>query len=388
MVKDPAPVASSREGDGVTTLELFFDLVYVFAFTQVTALMAHGEAPRSLLQGFVILSLLWWSWCAFAWLANEARADAGVLQIAFVVVMAAMFLASVAIPEAFHDSPGGLPAPLLLVVSYAVARLSHLGFYAIAARGKPDLQRQLAVTLSVSVTPVVAILVAGALSDEHRRLWIWLAAVIYDFAAIWATSRRGGGWVVRSAAHFAERHGLVVILALGESVVAIGVGVADEPLTWRSAGGGLLALGVAVGLWFTYFDWLSEHLEERLADLNDRDRATLATHVFTYGHLPIVAGIILTALGAEHALSHLTDHHLGAVGGWALAGGIALVLAGSAAVAWRAGVGLLVVRLASAAILLAGATLLAAAVPLLALAAVVVVLAINAVVERRAGYAS
>ncbi|HUQ00195.1 MAG TPA: low temperature requirement protein A [Aeromicrobium sp.] len=388
MAKDPVPVASSREGDGVTTLELFFDLVYVFAFTQVTSLMAHGDAPRSLLQGFVILSLLWWSWCAFAWLANEARADAGVLQIAFVVVMAAMFLASVAIPEAFHDSHGGLPAPLLLAASYAVARLAHLGFYAIAARGKPELQRQLLVTLLVSVTPVIAILVAGALSDEHHRLWIWLAAVVYDFMAIWATSRRGGAWVVRSAAHFAERHGLIVILALGESVVAVGVGVADEPVTWRSAGGGLLALGVAVGLWFTYFDWLSEHLEERLAALDDRDRATLATHVFTYGHLPIVAGIILTALGAEQALGHLTDPHLGAVGGWALAGGIALVLTGTAAVAWRAGVGVLAVRLACGAALLASATVLSAAAPLLALAAVVAVLAVDAVVERRAGYAA
>jgi low temperature requirement protein LtrA len=164
-----SPVASSHEGDRVTNLELFFDLVFVFAFTQVSSLMAHGQAPRSLLEGFVILSLLWWSWGSYTWLANEARADSGVLQAAFVIVMGAMFLASLSIPEAFHDSAGGLSTPFILVACYAVTRLAHLGFYSVAAGTDRALQRQLAMTLVESVLPVVGLLTVGAVADERDR---------------------------------------------------------------------------------------------------------------------------------------------------------------------------------------------------------------------------
>src|ERR1700712_4978816 len=113
-------IASAKEGDRVTTLELFFDLVYVFAFTQVTYLVSHSEPPQSLLVGFIVLSLLWFAWCSFSWLANQAHANEGALQVAFIIAMVAVFIACLAIPELFHETPGGFSAAATVVVCYAV----------------------------------------------------------------------------------------------------------------------------------------------------------------------------------------------------------------------------------------------------------------------------
>ena len=135
----PAPRRRRRR---VTTLELFFDLVYVFAFTQVTGLMSHGTAPGSILDGFIVFALLWWTWCSYSWLANMARGDAGVMRLALMAASAAMFVACLAIPEALHDQPGGLNGPLVLVACYAVVRLIHIGVYLVVAGDDRALRRQ------------------------------------------------------------------------------------------------------------------------------------------------------------------------------------------------------------------------------------------------------
>ena len=324
----PLSVTASTEGDPVTTLELFFDLVYVFAFTQVTTLMAHGEAPGSLLDGFIVLSLLWWSWCSYAWLANQAHADEGLIKGTFIVAMTAMFLACLALPDAFHDTHSAV----IVVACYAVVRLTHVGTYLIAARGDPKLRRQVLVTLFAALLPTVALLIAGAFGDQRV---LWLIAVLYDFAAVFITASRAGGWVIQSAAHFSERHGLIVILALGESIVAIAAGLEDPHVTWRIAVGAVLSLLVSVGLYFAYFAHLAERLETALDELEGVPRATLGAHAFTYLHFPIIAGIVLAALGVEHAMGHLGEHDLGALGGWALCGGVALFLAATVATLLR-----------------------------------------------------
>lgn len=378
-------VAVSSEGDRVTTLELLFDLVFVFAFTQVTSLMGHDEPPRSLLEGFIVLSLLWWSWCSFAWLANQARADQGNLPAAFVVVMAAMFVACLAIPDAFHDTAhdaaaeaghggGGLPAAATLVGCYAVVRLTHVGFYLLAARGNAALRRQLVLTLLTSITPTIALLAVGAAVDDRERLWIWLVAVLYDMCAIFIGARGGGGWALPSAEHFAERHGLVVILALGESIVAIGAGVGEGPLHPRAVAGAVLALGLAVGVWWLYFTRRPDVLVEALRGCEGAERAALARDLFTYLHLPIVAGIILGALGVEEAMAHLYDERLGALGGWALAGGLALTVTGSTLALRRATGEWPVVRAVGGVVLLLLGALLWALPALLALALTTAVL--------------
>ncbi|MER5261892.1 low temperature requirement protein A [Actinosynnema sp. NPDC002837] len=360
-------VTTGSEGDRVTTLELFFDLVFVFAFTQVTGMITHGDPPRSLLQGFIVVSLLWWAWSSYAWLANQARANRGLLRAAFVVAMVAMFVACLTIPEAFHEVPGGVPAAAMLVFCYAVVRCAHLAVYLAAAAGDKVLRRRVVLTGATSVAPTVAILAVGAAIGEPWQTWIWLAAVAYDFAAIYVGAR-GGGWIVQSAAHFAERHGLVVILALGESIIAVGVGVANRPLDWAVVTGGVLAITIAIALWWQYFHRRFEHLEHALESRHGHDRSRLASEVFTYLHFPLIAGIILTALGLEQAMAHLSDDHLGPLGGWALGVGLGCTLLASALTIARTGGGIPPLRWVGPGVLLASGALLATLPPLWALA--------------------
>src|ERR671917_2542203 len=124
-----ARVLPTAEGHGVTTLELFFDLVFVFAITQVTAFMADDIGWRSALRGLVLLALLWFAWSSYAWLGNQVHADEGVVRAALLVAMAALFLVALAIPEAWGDEGGGLSAPVVLAVCLAVVRLGHLSVY-------------------------------------------------------------------------------------------------------------------------------------------------------------------------------------------------------------------------------------------------------------------
>lgn len=238
----------ATEGDRVTTLELFFDLVCVFAFTQVTGLMADGAGLRSVVEGTVVFCLLWWTWCSYAWLYNTVRGDQGLAAGALVVVMVTMFVACMAIPQAFSDRPGGLDGPVALAVCYLVVRLIHNGVYLAAAGSDRALRRQVVLSLTTSALPAGAALIVGAVVGEPWQLPIWLVAVLYDLAVIFVTSRGGGGWTVPSGEHFAERHGLIAILALGESIVAIGAGVAQVPLSWTIAAAAALAIGVSVAL--------------------------------------------------------------------------------------------------------------------------------------------
>lgn len=378
---DSLHITGTNEGDGVTSLELFFDLVYVFAFTQVTTLISHGRAPGSLLDGFIVLSLLWWSWCSFAWLANQARADEGVLRATFVVALIAVFIACLALPDAFRDLPGALNSAGVVVACYTVVRLTHAGAYLVAAGPDVRLRRQVVVTVLASLLPTVALLVAGAVAGQPEQRVLWLIAVLYDFAAVFVTANTNRGWVVQSAAHFAERHGLVVILALGESIVAIAAGLGNAHLSWRIVAGAILSILIAVGLYFAYFGRLVARLEQAIDMVQGRARAKLATDLFTYLHFPIIAGVILSALGVERAMGHLPDHHFGALGGWTLGAGVALFLAGTAATVLRAYGEWSAPRIGAALLLVAASPLLTMVDPLTAVGIVAVVVLALAVVE-------
>ncbi|HYI33441.1 MAG TPA: low temperature requirement protein A, partial [Glaciibacter sp.] len=228
IFKPLGKVRVSTESHRVTTFELFFDLVFVFAFTQTSRLMAHEHSTTGVLQGMVILGLLWWSWVSYAWLSNQAHIDEGIMRLGIIVAMVAMFVAALAIPEAFDDLEGGMSGPLVMAVAYTVVRLMHTGLYIIAADDDIALRRQVLKT-SVGMLVGSGLIVAGALIGDPVQIWFWLAGLLADFALTYATSARGN-WRVHSAAHWAERFGLVVILALGESIVAIGVGASELPV--------------------------------------------------------------------------------------------------------------------------------------------------------------
>src|ERR687885_256785 len=242
----------TSEDDTVTTFELFFDLVYVFAATQVTSYMSHAHDALGVLQGLLVLALLWWTWSAYAWLGNQARADTGVVRAAIAVAMVAMFIVALSIPEAWDDAEGGLDGPLVLVVAYLLVRCVHLTVYALAARGDPGLRRQLAISWGPTVAGGV-LLVAGALAGGQVQTVFFAAALVVDWGGIYLTSREGN-WRIHSASHWTERHGLFIILAIGESVVAIGVGASGQPISTPLLVAGVLGIAAALCLWWLYFD--------------------------------------------------------------------------------------------------------------------------------------
>ena len=321
-------VRPTEEDHTATTFELFFDLVYVFAMTQVTGYMVHAHDALGVLQGLLILALLWWTWCAYAWLGNQARADTGVVRAAMAVAMAALFVVALTIPEAWDDAEGGLDGPLVLVGAYLIVRCVHLTVYALAARGDAGLRRQVAISWGPTLAGAV-LLVAGVLLGGQLQTVFFAAALVVDWGGIYLTSREGN-WRIHSASHWTERHGLFVILAIGESVVAIGVGAAGQPISTPLLAAAVLGVAAALCLWWLYFDVVSRAAEHRLRDAQGQARVRMAIEAYTYGHFPIVAGIIVGAVGVEGVLAHAGDSKgLGAFYALPLYGGFALYLPGT-----------------------------------------------------------
>jgi low temperature requirement protein LtrA len=218
---------------------------------------------------------------------------------------------------------------VLLAVAFAVVRAVHLGVYAVAAVGDAGLRRQLLRTaLPVGVAAVL--LVVGALLGGVAQTGLWALALVVDYTGVYLA---GTDWRLPSPRHFAERHGLIVIIALGESIIAVGVGVADLPVTVPIIGAALLGLGVSVALWWLYFDVVAPVAERVLSGRDGVDRVRLARDSYTYLHFPMIAGIIYLALGLKKVAEYVgdTEHHaltdpLKGVGLWALYGGVAVYL--------------------------------------------------------------
>ncbi|MEU7977408.1 low temperature requirement protein A [Micromonospora sp. NPDC049081] len=304
-------------GSRTTRLELFYDLVFVFAFFNVTALTSQQPTGTNLLRCLLVLGLLWWCWTGFAGVGNAVRADQGLLPVVGFVTVTATFLLALSMPGAFLDEPGGLNGPLVFAGCYFLVRASQLSVFGVVARGDPARWRQ---WRRLAVLPVVAaaLLVASALLPRRisgdgaataLQLTLWTAALLLEYAA---GVRLGGTyWVVVSAGHWAERHALMVLIALGESIIALGVGpkfVTGLPLTWPVVIAAVLGIAVASVLWWAYFDTLALALEQALHRSRDpAHRARLARDAYTYLHLPIVAGVIFFALGLKDLLTEVAD---------------------------------------------------------------------------------
>jgi low temperature requirement protein LtrA len=370
------------EDDTVTTFELFFDLVYVFAMTQVTGYMLHAHDALGVLQGLLVLALLWWTWSAYAWLGNQARADTGVVRAAMAVAMAALFVVALTVPEAWHDAEGGLYGPLVLVGAYLVVRCLHLSVYTLAARGDPGLRRQLAISW-VPTLAGAALLIAGALLGGGLQVFFFAGALAVDWGGVYLTSREGN-WRIHSAPHWTERYGLFIILSIGESVVAIGVGATGQPISTPLLAAGVLGIATALCLWWLYFDVVFRAAEHRLRDALGQVRVRMAIEAYTYGHFPIVAGIIVGAVGVEGVLAHAGDvKPLGFFYAAALYGGIALYLVGHLFFKQRIYATLDVSRLVTVVVLLLALPGAAYLPPLVGLAGLVLLLVILIGVETR-----
>jgi low temperature requirement protein LtrA len=286
------------EGASVTTLELFFDLVFVFALTRVTDWMADHTTSESLLRGVLILVVMWWSWVAYSWLGNVAKADEGLLRFGMFVAMTAVFVGAVTIPEAFHDLPTGLSGPVVFAVAYFCVRLVHLAMYWICSRGDAQLRGQIVRVVPSAVLGTALLLVASQ-TEGRLQTALWVGAIAGDYVG---TALAGSSWRLNAASHFAERHDDDQPVALGESIVSIGIGVAELPISWPIIVASALGLTVAGALWWIYFDVVTFRAEHALSEATGERQIRLARGGYTYLHLPMVVGVILMSLGLKKVL--------------------------------------------------------------------------------------
>ena len=315
--------AAARRDGRVSPLELFFDLVFVLALTQCTALMADVPTVEGVAQGLLVLSALWWSWVGFAWLTSTVDPEAAVTRLVVFVAMAAFLVAALCVPGAF----GG--AALTFALAYAVVRAAHIVLYVLGSDEDAALRRSV-LGLSASTAVGTTLLVAASATDDVAQALLWVTALLIDFAGPLAIGAAGWRLV---AEHFTERHALIVIIALGESVVAVGAGV--TPSEGGRLGGGVLAAGAAatalvVALWWLYFDVVALAAAQRLERSQGDERIRLARDSYSYLHLPMVAGIVLIALGLKETLGDV-GAPLALVPAAALLGGTALYLLGHVA---------------------------------------------------------
>jgi low temperature requirement protein LtrA len=304
----------------VTPLELFFDLVFVFGLTQVTSMLADDPTWEGVFRGMLVLAALWWAWSVYAWLTSATDVDEGGVRLVMLAAMAAMFGVAVAVPGAFGDDA------LLFGVAYFLVRLLHLVLSATVARDDPDRRGALLRFAPTALLGASLLVLAGFL-DGDLRIAVWVLALAIDYLGP-VVIGVGRGWQV-APEHFAERHGLIILIALGESIIAIGLGAGFE-LGTGALGAAALGIVVVSALWWLYFDVAAIFLRTRLMQATGLELHRLALNAFSYLHLPMIAGIVLFALGLKTTVGH-PGETLDTVPAVALCGGASLYLLGHVA---------------------------------------------------------
>jgi low temperature requirement protein LtrA len=332
-----------RDDERVRPLELFFDLVFVLTLTQCTALMAEHPNWRGLVQGVLVAGIMWWGWVGYSWVGSVVDPEEGMVRLGFFAAMGGLLVVALCIPHAFGDKA------LLFAVGYGIVRYAQLYLLSLGARDNPALRRSIR-GLTVGTSLGVALLIGGSFADGWLQIGIWALALSLDMGEPFVFGSEG--WTLRPG-HFAERHGLMIIVALGESIVAIGVGARELDLDAGVVAAALLALGISAALWWLYFDVVALVAERRLHKAAEgRERNEIARDSFSYLHFPMIAGIELMALGFEMTIEHV-DEHLELIPAVALMGGGAIYLLAHVAFRWRNVRRFSVQRLVAAAVLLA-----------------------------------
>ena len=316
--------ASLREEERVTPLELFFDLVFVLAITQCTAMMSHDPSWSGLAQGLLVLGMLWWAWTGYAWLTSVLDPEEGAVRLVMFGAIAALLLVSLCVPDAFGD------LALAFALIYGVVRTAHIALFMLASPDDDGLRHSV-ITLAVSTAVAVSLLALASLFDGLAQGALWALALFLDMAGPYFFGSEGWKLV---PGHFAERHGLIVIIALGESIVAIGFG-ADHALDLGIGAAAVLGVALTAAMWWAYFDVVAIVAGRRLAKAEPgRVQNEMARDSYSYMHLVMVAGIVLVALGLKKTIGHF-DEHLEAVPAFALLGGLAIYLLGHVSFRYR-----------------------------------------------------
>jgi low temperature requirement protein LtrA len=313
-----------REDEMVTPLELFFDLVFVLALTQCTALMADEPTWEGLAKGLLVLGVLWWAWVGYAWLTSVVDPEEDAVRLTIFVAMAALLVAGLCVPEAFGD------AALIFALAYGVVRIAHIALFMLASRDEPTLRASV-IGLGISTAIASGLLVGASFADGALQGGLWALALALDIAGPYFFGAAGWKLVPH---HFSERHGLIVIIALGESIVAIGVG-AEEKVDLGIVVAAVVGTGIAAALWWLYFDVVALVAARRLSMAEaGREQNEMARDSYSILHLPMVAGIVLVALGMKKTLGHVEDP-LKLVPATALLGGTAIYLLAHVAFRYR-----------------------------------------------------
>jgi low temperature requirement protein LtrA len=313
------PADAGSEEQRVTPLELFFDLVFVFAFTQVTGLMAAHPTWEGVGQGMLVLAAVWWAWGGYAWLTNSLHSDDGIARLGLMSAMAAMLIAALAIPQAFGDDS------VTFGFAYFAVRAIHIAVYTY---GAPDANnREAILKLAPGLLAAPALIVVAGFLDGGAAAGLWIVALLLDYGTPYL--RDVTGFTV-SASHFHERFGLIVIIALGESIVATGSGLNETELTGALVITAIAGLTIAAGQWWAYFDVVALVAERHFSSFDPIERTRVARDSYGVLHLLLIAGVVLVALGLKKAVLH-TDEPLETVPAFALCGGAALYLIGHVA---------------------------------------------------------
>jgi low temperature requirement protein LtrA len=312
-----------RQTERVTPLELFFDLVFVLALTQCTALMAAEPTWTGLAKGVLVLGVLWWAWVGYAWLTSVVDPEEGAVRLVMFAAMAALLVVALCVPDAFGDTA------LLFAIAYGLVRGAHIALFLLASRDDPAF-RQSTLGLAGGTALGVGLLVAAAFADGWLQGALWVLALLLDMGEPFLFGAEGWKLVPH---HFAERHGLIIIIALGESIVAIGVG-AELGVDTGVVVAATLGIVVAAALWWLYFDVVSMLAERDLARLQGRELNERARDSYSYLHFPMVAGIVLAALGLKKTIADV-GASLDVVIAAAMLGGIAVYLLAHVAFRYR-----------------------------------------------------
>jgi low temperature requirement protein LtrA len=311
----PRPPGQAEQVERVSTLELFFDLVFVFTITQLTAVLSDDPTPRGLLRVVLMLGVIFWMYGGYAWMTNAVATDRAARRLLLLGGMAGFLVLALAIPRAFTEGDVAFGVAYLVIVSI------HTGLY--SRTGVPNTVRALVRLAPFNLASALLVLAAVMVEGTAAYL-LWGAAFVLE----WFTPRLAGVGGFRIApAHFVERHGLVVIVALGESIVAIGIGAAGLPVDLALATVAVLALLVAACLWWAYFGGDDTRAEHALAAVPDDRRGWVAVQAFGYWHLPMLLGIIVLAAGLKDVVGHAFDP-LDLAHALMLSGGVAVFLAG------------------------------------------------------------
>ena len=364
------PNDDPESGSGVTrvsTLELFFDLVFVFAITQVSHLFGEAHGALDIGRAVLVLAVVWWMYGGYAWLTSNVGTERTIARALLLCGMAGFLVIALRIPAvaARHGAALG--------VAYLVVVLIHAALFTHAPNSSA---RAILGVLPFNLLLAIAVLASGLVPPQ----WNWIPWAIGGAAIVATTAARRERGFQMSPRHFVERHGLVVLIALGESVVAIGGGAADLPVGFWLVAWVVIGLALAAALWWSYFDGDDERAEQAMTRASDVERTRLGIYAYYYAHLFMIAGIVIVAAGVHEAVAHL--HEPAAANAWLISAGVAVYLGGAAAYRRLLGIGPALARVVAALVALGIVPVAEMTGSLLQLVLVVAVLVAMLVVER------